>query len=220
MKYFITLIAVSSFAAASQANLVLDGGFESPGAGGGQLVKAGGTSIGSWTVVGVNVLYISTQFNLGGFNGMNNFPAQEGDNAIDLTGDFNAGPTNGVQQSFTSTAGQQYQMSFWVGVAQSSTGNPGFSTPATVDLSINGNSRTSFTNSNTGTSGGVNWQKFETIFTATGNSTLLSFLNGTPTNCNYAGLDNIEVVPVPVPEPASLVVLGVGLLFAVRKRAA
>ncbi|MGA2032382.1 MAG: DUF642 domain-containing protein [Thermoguttaceae bacterium] len=209
------LLAVALFACAAalcpgviQAALIADGGFETPvlPSGAAQFFTPG-QYIGPWLVLGsggANVALIQTNYSE--YNGVNNgllqFNAQEGLNSLDLTGAGNTGPTSGVQQTIGTTLGQAYLVSFYVGRAA---GNGYYATAATDDLSINGGPRVPFTNSNA-TPGHDNWQEFTYTFTATGPSTTITFYNDTPYGTNEAGLDNVNVTPVP--EPASLVVWG------------
>jgi len=154
---------------------------------------ATGQSIGAWKVLGPvgnpgAVAVIQTKYAEPG-NGVA-FKAQEGLNAVDLTGNANQGSC-GVQQTIPTVAGKVYQVSFYVGRAA---GNSFYATPAVVMLSINSGAATKFTNSSV-TAGTVNWQHFTKTFTATGSSTKLTFLNGQTTN-NYTGLDNVSVTVV------------------------
>ena len=68
-----------------------------------------------------------------------------------------------------------------------------------------------------GGSNNVRWQQFSCDFSASGYTTI-AFLNNTALSNNYAGLDN--VVLTQTPEPASLLLLGSGLLglFGLRLR--
>jgi hypothetical protein len=195
-----------------QAGLIINGGFEDPVLGPGTAVRlAGGQIIGStgWTVVGNAIVDVQTTYAEPG-NGMSAFNAQEGLNSLDLTAASNEGPSCGVQQMVSTVGGQRYVLSFYVGRADA---NQFYATPATVDLSIDGGPRISFTNSNT-TPGFVNWEQFTTSFVATNANTTITFLNGTPLGANYAGLDNVVLNPAassPVPEPASLSLLTLGV---------
>jgi hypothetical protein len=196
------------FTSSSPANSIVDPGFETPVLPvGASQTFAGGSTIGPWTVLGVDVLLLQTNYGEPG-NGVNPFNAQEGLNSVDLTGSGNTGPTDGVQQTISTLAGTNYLLSFYVGRA---TGGSFYSTPATVNLSINGGTAVAFTNSNS-TPGMINWQQFSTSLLATGSLTTIAFLNGTPLNTSEAGLDNVVVVPAAVPEPASLLILSSGLV--------
>ena len=187
------------------ANLITNGSFEAPlvPSGGYLNYPSGSTSITGWTVVGAagGVSIISGTFAWECCT----FPAEDGSQWLDLTGD-NINSVEGVEQTVATTAGTQYVLSFWVGNAYDPGG--GFGTTSTVDVRLGGLSGTllgAFTNSST-TMGTQVWQKFTTMFTATGSSTTLDFLNADPSNDNNNGLDNVVLVatgpPTPAPQPS------------------
>ena len=213
------------FAAIGQAraNLISNGSFESPplSPADAQAFAGGSTSITGWTALGSEVILIETTYGEPG-HGMTAFNAQDGSNSIDVTGSGNTGPTDGIEQTIATTPGREYTLSFFVGRAESSNGSATFLGPATVDFSLSGGPRIAFTNVNSPPAGFVNWQQFSTTFTASGLNTTISFLNGTSTDRGYAGLDNVVVTEVPLPEPSTglLFALGLGsLALALRKRA-
>ena len=199
----------------ARAGLIQNGSFELPVLPSGVAMEysGGSTAIPSWTVVGDNVLLLQTAYSELGppyFDGVVQFNAQSGLNSLDLTGGGSTdSPTDGVQQNVTTTLGDTYSLSFYVGRAQSNNGDSRYQNPATADLSINGGPLVSFTNSDLPLSGYVDWEQFTTSFIATGSSTTITFLNGTPVGTNFAGLDN--VVLTAVPEPSSLILIGVGV---------
>lgn len=204
----ILILAVGAVPAGAQ--VIANGSFEVPVLNPGEArLFATGSSIGAWTVLGTAgnaaaVYSVHSAYGEPG-NGVNAFPAQDGLNSLDLTGMANQGTASGVQQSFVTVAGQQYQVSFFVGRAS---GGSLYSTDATVDLSIDGGPRMPFTNSNSAAGTAV-WQQFATTFVATGPSTTLAFFNGQTTN-NFSGLDNVVVTPIP--EPGALGLAAVAVL--------
>lgn len=219
----VALLALSPIP--TRADLIGNGGFETPTtSSGGYTLKSPGQTIGAWTVLGgtgVNVLLHNTTYSESGIT----FNAHSGKNALDITGKANTGSTAGVTQSVATSIGTQYLLSFYVGRGDATgnqTSGPIYSNPATVNLSINGGSNVSFTNSDV-TANAVNWKEFSYLFTATSLSTSISFLNGTALNTktnnvgsNYAGLDDVSLVPVP--EPSTLVTVAlVGLSLGVTR---
>jgi hypothetical protein len=134
-----------------------------------------------------------------------------------LRGDFSC-----VSQSVATTAGDQYQLSYWVG---NTTVGGIFGTTSKVNVSLNGTLTFSDTNSNVSPTT-LNWEQFTHTFVATGSSTALAFANGDPAGDNSNGLDNVVLLdlgpapPPSVPEPASFGLLAAGLAFfaLLRKR--
>ncbi len=224
MRYFVRpsalLVAFLWIAAPAQAgNLIVNGGFESPTVAVGTFkTYTGGQQIGSpgWTVEGKNVLLIQTTY-AESYNHITGFNAQSGLNALDITGYGNTGPTDGVTQSVATDIGQSYLLTFYVGRADGGAGSV-YATPSTVDLQINSGSLMAFTNSNA-TPNKVNWEQFSYEFNATSTSTQVTFLNGTASGNNYAGLDSVSMVATPEPSGLILMVCGsLGFASLVRRR--
>jgi hypothetical protein len=200
----LVLAIVSTGAAPAKSNALINNSFESPAVpvAPGYLQLSGGSSaIPGWTVEGDNIILLDTTYSEDGppfFTGMVQFNAQDGSNSVDLTGGGGTNSsTNGIQQTVATTPGLPYQLQFYVGRAQSNNGDSRYQTPVTVDLSINGSPRVGFINSETVIPQGfVNWKQFTTTFNATGPSTTITFLNGTPFGTNFLGLDNVSLSAV------------------------
>lgn len=188
---------------AAQTVSVDNGSFELPSVpfGGFQSLVPGSTDLVGWTILGEDVAVVSGGFSQGGIT----FQAQDGNQWLDLSGVSSNSKSNGVSQSIATTAGQTYQLSFQVGSA--SDGLDFF--PSTVDLSIDGGARSSYSNP-TAPSDALNWRRFTTTFVALSGTTAITFYNGGELGNFNTSLDNVTVSAVP--ETPSLVLLGAGLL--------
>lgn len=200
-----TLVAVTS----AHAQLV-NGSFEQPivPPGGASNFAGGSNGIPGWAVVGVDVDVVDSLFTFGNIT----FQAQSGNQWLDLAGRTSNSQTSGVNQNVSTVAGQLYEVSFYVGSATN--GNSIF--PSTVDLSIDGGGRTSFTNPAAPTTR-LDWKLFTKQFTATGNTTNIAFFNGSGPNNFLSGLDNVAVTAVPEPSGIGLISVITGIALARRR---
>lgn len=197
----------------ADANLLTNGSFEL-----GTLVNdgnatetfsAGPTAITGWTAVGRQVSWIEAGNPFG-------LSAEDGSRFLDLTA-YNPGPPfGGVTQTITTTVGDHYELSFFLGSYTSVWGGP----PVSILASAGGTSQT-FTDSAVTTSS--TWVPFSMPFTATSAGTAIT-LSGAA-GVNYIGLDNVDVEFVSgpssgVPEPGtySLIALGFGALAVIGSR--
>lgn len=163
-------------------------------------INAGQPGITGWTVLGHSVDYIGTYW-----------AAQDGNRSLDLNGNGKGG----VSQTFDTSIGQVYQVSFWVA------GNPD-GLPILKELTADDGTTTfEFEFDATGsTRVDPNWSERTFEFIASGASTTLSF-KSTVEGFFGPALDNVSVTAIP--EPFTLSLLGVslvGLGLARRGRAA
>jgi uncharacterized protein (TIGR03437 family) len=175
------------FAGVAQANLLVNGSFESPVVpiGGGLIYPIGSTGITGWTVVGLSgfeVEVFSGSLTLSGFN----FPAEDGNQWLDLTG-AHSNNIEGVSQSVSTVLGKTYTLTFWVG----NVSGGALGVFSSVGLKINGTAAENFTNSMPGTI--LAWQKFSYSFIATSSTTIIEFDNLDPLGDGCNGLDNVDL---------------------------
>ncbi len=139
-----------------------------------------------------------------------NIPASDGSFFLDLTGYFDSGTYGGVTQSFATTVGTNYVLTFDLGYG----GNSGFfAGPVSVTVSAGGTSAT-FT-SGSGTPNPAVWNHETFNFTATSTTTALTITGHSTAGGEYIGLDNADVelgTVSSVPEPATFGVVGVAIL--------
>jgi len=219
MKNYLLICLVACFVPA-QAALITNGSFEAPvvPVGSFKNFASGSSLITGWTVVGPGASIINGTF----FQECCSFPAEDGSQWLDLTGD-GTNSIGGVEQTVATTAGTQYTLSFWVGNIFDPAGI--FGTTSTVNVRLGGIAGASlgtFTNSST-TTGTQVWKLFNINFTATGASATLDFLNADPSNDNSNGLDNVSLTANAngVPDPGTLSLVGLGIigLGLIRRRA-
>jgi hypothetical protein len=201
-------VSIGGLASSAHAN-VTNGSFEQVTVGAGSFanLSGGSTALTGWTVVGSLVTVINTSYVESGIT----FNAQSGSQWLDLTGPASNLASNGVTQDVPTTIGEFYRLSFWVG---SATNNFNIFA-STVDLSIGGGPRLSFTNP-TAPRSSMDWQLFSADFVATSALTNITFLNGSGPNNNLSGLDNVTLEVIPAPSAVAL--LGLGGLMAARRR--
>lgn len=189
------LISTASFQA--HASLVTNGSFEVGNFLGNSqnamTLSVGATTISGWTVFNDNVAWIKEPaFNL---------TAPDGQFFLDLTDYTSGSPFGGVRQTFATTQGTTYRVSFQLG----SSGAYGLPTGVSVAA---GTTTQSFSTNATGPDA---WTTYTMDFVASGASTTLSFV-GTQGR-DYIGLDNVSVNAVNgVPSPGTMSLVGLALL--------
>jgi hypothetical protein len=139
-----------------------------------------------------------------------NISASDSSFFLDFTGYSDSVTYGGVTQSFATTIGTQYTLTFDLGYG----GNSGaFAGPTSVNVSVGG-AATTFT-SGSGTPNPAVWNHETYNFTATSTTTLLSIIGHSTAGGEYIGLDNadVELATVnSVPEPATFGFVGAALL--------
>lgn len=189
-KFLVGLLVLAPFAA--HANLITNGGFESGALGN---YSVGSTLLPGWTVIGTEGQNVTLQGN--GYLGQST-------NQLDLSGTSDS-MGGGVAQTIATVAGQTYNVSFDVYTG-------GLTYNGGVDFKINGSL---FGANLKGDEAGNTTKNYSFSFTAT-STTTVSFQD--VTNGLVSHLDNVSVTAAPVPEPASMAILGMGALALIRRR--
>ena len=216
------LLALAAAQTAS-ADLIADGGFESPVVGpsgyqtGFQTFTVGQTFGNAWTVVGSptgNVASYQNTETIG--NPPTPLNVYQGSQALDLTGNTDNGAAVGVEQTVATTPGTQYTLTYAYGALPSQ--------PVSVLVSINGVTVQTANLSLSGSGYGTTWDTNSLTFTAQTSSTIVGFLDNSPNGTTLAGLDAVSLnAPASnsaVPEPAAWTLLAAGgmVLVLLRKK--
>lgn len=188
-KIALVSATASLFATTANANLLVNGSFENPD-----------VASGKWGWF--------TSANVPGWNGSNieiwdnyaGVSAYEGSQFAELNAHPNSGQPFSIFQSFTTVAGQWYDVSFAYRARSSTNESFNFSID---NLSWLVDDHTT-----------AGWSLFSSSFQATGVSSTISFTSVTPLTGTVGNfLDNVKVLtnPTQVAEPATLALLGLGL---------
>lgn len=206
LTFFALAASTGLFAPSTHAavNLISNGSFESVSFSGDYaLVPTASTSITNWTTTLNGVEWFQPSTYLGGVVGN----AADGLAAIDLaTYTYTAG---GIEQAITTTSGQQYQVTFMGGTANS------FGRDGTGKIELTFGNLSTQTFNLTNNTGAIVWTPLSFTFTAnlTG-STTIAFSNHEDANTHFAFLDDVSVTAIPEPATAAAG-LGLAALAAV-----
>lgn len=192
-KFTRPLVYAAAIAACgiAQATPFQNGSFEaaSISPGGYATLGAGNTSITGWTVSAGSVDYIGSYWT-----------AAQGSRSIDLAG----ASLGTISQTFDTVAGIIYDVTFAMAANPDSAVRPRTLTVAAGDESA------SFNFTTAGTSlANMGWLDYMFQFTADGATTTLSFTSLNQACCWGPALDNVRVA---MPEPASVLLVGLSLL--------
>ena len=191
------IAAIAPLVHAIGPELIVNGGFESSTFTGPYTTfLAGSTALTGWTIGGDSVDLINTYWS----------PAS-GSYSLDLSGN-NDGT---ISQSFATTIGQKYQVSF------SMAGNPDDTDKLkTVQVGLYDQGFYTFDASGKSHTN-MGWLNKSFQFTATDTSSTL-FFTGTQESPYGVALDNISVSAVPEPEMLAMMLAGLGVIGAVARR--
>jgi hypothetical protein len=210
-KILISLTIFSLAAVAAHANLLTNGSFENTNnafvgdANKTDELLSGSAAIPGWTTANAQLAWIENGNPYG-------ISAANGSFFLDLTGYVNASPYGGVTQSFATTIGTQYVVTFDLGYGGN---NAAYGGPVSVTASAGGSSQV-FT-SGSGTPNPAVWNLETFDFTATSSTTTLSLTGFSASGGAYIGLDNVDAevagsTTTPEPGTWSLLFAGIGLI--------
>ena len=198
----LTAIALGAVSKPARADLIVNGGFEFPSIGNVFYQNYGsftnnpyaGPSFQGWDVTFNNVDIVNPMA------GPWNAPAFEGVQILDLVG---YGSTGAIEQSFTTTPGQSYLLTFAYG------NNPG-SGAAAASVTVFGSSSllSALVFHDTSGNGNLNWNLYSASFVANSETTTLGFNTTLGGNNGGILLDAVAVSAVPEPATWAMMIFG------------
>lgn len=194
------LVVALSASGAAQADLLVNGSFELPAGVGYQIVMGNSNVISGWTTVNNGVEW----FDAAAYGG-----AADGKMIVDLANYVYTG--GGIEQSFATVAGQDYQLAFSLGT-MAGYGRDG---TAHIDVTVAGTLHGYDISNPLGT---LVWTQHALNFTATSNVTTLRFSNSQNPYLHFANVDAASVATVPEPQVCAMLLAGLGVIGTVVRR--
>lgn len=188
--------------AVSQGNMIVNGSFEAGNCPSpfGTLNAVDSTTLAGWTVAGGSVDWI---------NGY--WQSADGSKSIDMDGN-NPGKLS-LSQSLSTTKGMTYELTFAM------SGNPdGAPKTKTLEVIIDGVQHNFTYETGANTLADMKWATKSLRFVAAGEAVAIEFISPTTDTAYGAALDNVSVVPVPVPAAIVLGAMGLGLVGWTKRR--
>jgi hypothetical protein len=200
MKFYVrgavALAAVMAAPASFAANLLQDGGFESPNIGA-VWYQTFTSPFDGWNPTNVDIV--------SSLGAPGNAPAYQGLQYLDLVGTGLNGAqlsTGMISQTFMTVPGRTYTLSF------AYANNPWSTSTASESVSVDGLSAS--VTHNTSTTTDLNWLTYANTFAATSSSATLTFTETVGANNGGVLLDAVSVAAVPEPSTWAMMLLGFG----------
>jgi hypothetical protein len=203
-----TLAIIGMTSPPVRADLLINGSFEQGAFGnppnGFTSLAPGSAAVTGWTVYNDQIAWGTTP-------NFTPLTAEDGSKFLDLQDPGNTpAPYGGVTQAISTTIGQSYLLTFYIGVLEDNSFDPDLGGPVTIRASAGATSM-DFTFAPPPSSE-TQWMPFDLDFVATSGSTSISLLG--ISGENFLGVDNASVIAVPEPR-TSLLVIGAFAFFLI-----